>query len=51
MNLRTKLAAAGALVLLSAGVAYAQTEMSCCDDCACCDQMRDEASVEDAPGA
>ena len=49
MTLRTKLAAAGIFVLLTAGAAYAQTEMSCCDDCTCCDQMRDDTTTEDAP--
>ena len=49
MTLRTKLAVAGVFVLLTAGAAYAQSEMSCCEDCPCCDQMRDGTTAEDPP--
>lgn len=39
MSLRAKLAAALALVFLTAGAAYAQNTMSCCEDCCCCEEM------------
>ena len=51
MTLRTRLAAAGAFVLLTAGAAYAQADMSCCNDCPCCAQMRDGTPSDDAPDA
>ena len=48
MSIRTKIVAAAGILLLSAGAAYAQSTMSCCEDCACCAEMQ-QATEQPAP--
>ena len=51
MTLRTKIAVAASFLLLTGGVAYAQSTMSCCDDCDCCEEMMARHQDEGAHGS
>lgn len=53
MSMRFKIAAAAAFLLVTGGVAYAQSTMPCCEDCECCEEMMAarERSADAEPSA